>query len=160
MLWQPSRLFAGPRKGLHSAIVDRHTIRLPFPSWSWASWGSRVEYYPQCEKAVKGLVQWCQPVRYVVNPDNPFSTTWRQLTNYNDPSRNNVTTRSRKAIMDEQSLGFLRFTTACAKFDLEVEDLNLHERHPKDCVVCKEWAQCRIRAHTGKNLGSIRVPAS
>lgn len=71
-----------------------------------------------------------------------------------------MTTRSRNAIMDERSLGFLRFTTACAKFDLEVLNPVLDERHPEDCAVCKEWTRCCIRAHTGKSLGSIRVPAS
>jgi len=156
------RLLAGPRKGLHAAIIDYHTIRLPFPTWSWVSWRGGVEYKAKCEEEVKGLVEWHQSAHYAVNPANPFSSPWRELANYDIPSsaHNEEPIRSPDAIMDERALGFLRFTAASANFDLEIEDLNIDGNHPEDCALCREWVLCQIRARTGKRVGTIWVPIS
>jgi hypothetical protein len=110
------------RNGLHSAIVGRHTIRLPFPTWAWVSWGGRVQYQAQCEEEVKSFVEWHQPARYIVNLAEPFSNPWHQLTDggtLKDVQHYDLR-RPLNAVMNERDLGFLCFTAASAMFDIQV----------------------------------------
>ncbi|KAI9769480.1 MAG: hypothetical protein M1840_003957 [Geoglossum simile] len=58
-----------------------------------------------------------------------------------------------EAIMDEQALGFLRFTAESANFDVEVNFENCHKNHP-------DFVPCSIRACAGEVVGYIGVPTS
>jgi hypothetical protein len=58
LLWKPSSYLDGPREGLHAAIVDSETIRLPFPIWSCVSWRVGVKFVAKCEEEINGLVEW------------------------------------------------------------------------------------------------------
>lgn len=153
LLWDPSRLLAGPREIIHSAIVSHHTIRLAFPTWSWTSWRDGVVYDIKCEDEVTSLVKWHQPAHCAVNSLNPSSTPWRRIENQEDlGAAGGETTGSTDAIMDERALGYLRFTTTSANLTLVVQDL------PENHIVCKMWSLCHIHTRTGKTIRPIWVP--
>ncbi|KUJ06982.1 HET-domain-containing protein [Mollisia scopiformis] len=156
LLWCPLKLQQGSRKGLHAAILDHHTVRLPFPTWAWVSWRGGVVYGAKCEKEVTGLVEWHPPAHYSVNPKNPLSD---QVDKHSPTSiHSSESTQSEDVIMDERALGLLRFTAATAYFDLKAQGAYAHEDHTKDCAFCKQWSLCHIRARSGKNVGGIWVP--
>jgi hypothetical protein len=191
LLWFPERYrdpLDGPRTGLHAAIVDSHMIRLPFPTWSWASWRGKVEYDAKCEEEIKGEVEWHEPARYAVNIVNPLSEPWYQAGACETLS-SVQSSPSCHVIMDDRALGFLRFTAASMTLHVEVSrpassslqaaqavqsehdctsgpqhglGVQTHEllTYCSGCMLKREWISCDIRTAKGKSIGFIWVPMS
>ncbi|CZR64444.1 uncharacterized protein PAC_14342 [Phialocephala subalpina] len=147
--WKPRKCVSGLRAGLHAAILDSDMIRLPFPSWSWVSWGGGVQFDTKCED-VKGLVEWHQPTQYAVNTADPFSAPWDELTDQLVEKCHSLT------VMDERALGFLRFTAASAVLEVEAMDSDFI----KNCPSADPCLLAHIRTHAGKDLGFIQVTSS
>lgn len=155
LLWNPSHSPGGPRGGSHSLIVDSQMMQLPFPTWSWVSWRGGVKFTVKCEEDVVGMVEWRQPLRYVVNTTRPFSEPWIQAADYDKPIISPYT------LMDERDLGFLRLTAASVTLDIEIIDCDATSTaSPNRCSLCDNRPMCNIRTRAGKMKGSIHVPRS
>ena len=166
------------RHGFHSAIVDGHTIRLPFPSWSWASWGDAVSYYAKCEERVKSLVEWQPVTKQAIHGTKPLSYFCGLSSSDSTPALEPITVE--QVTITEQELGFLRFTAESVTLHIKAEEPsiadshgeeesgneNCTEGHPEsesdhtDEQLSERYVYCQIINALGRSIGGIGVPQS
>jgi hypothetical protein len=130
LLWFPVWGRGGMRSGLHSFMVDDNTIRLPFPTWSWVSWGGQLEYDVKCERDARSLVEWQKDRCYAINPAAPLSAPWYLFVQEEvlQATQDNISIWPHfYLLMLESSLGFLRFKAQSAYFEVVETDLEMQE---------------------------------
>ncbi|PMD40428.1 hypothetical protein L207DRAFT_528778 [Hyaloscypha variabilis F] len=151
------------RGALHSARIDGHTIRLPFPSWSWASWASAVYHYAStCEYQIKSLVEWRPAHRCAIVATDTL-THFRDLSSSNAASeQDHELLAPRELSITERELGFLRFNTESVKLDIKVKELSIRETSQ----ICEDKTSLAVFVYyliigvVGNSIGAIGVPNS
>ncbi|KAE9367519.1 HET-domain-containing protein [Stipitochalara longipes BDJ] len=178
LLWKWSRSLDGIRNGLHSAIVDYQTIRLPFPSWSWTSWDGAVEYAAKCEEESKGLVEWQPAARSAVDVTKPLSSVRGSSSSIVACMNDHDLLRPGEVIINERELGFLRFTTESVNLEIELKKPGFNESRPdydssveeersheyetysEDNMSSRKLVQGLINSAVGTNIGFVWVEES